>query len=75
MVAAVQLVGIAVVCCREKPTELVGQARMKVFVLVRKMRKAGDVIGLAALKAANCMSHASELSEAVALYEPAVPAT
>ena len=58
-------------CWRVKAAELVGQARMKVLVPVRKIRMDGGVTGAAGLKAASCKSHAPELRLAVALKEPA----
>src|SRR5215475_885114 len=73
LVARVQVEGRrAGVCCKEKVAELVGQERMNVFVPVRKMRRDGGVIGASGLKAATCISHAPELSVAVALKEPTV---
>jgi len=72
-VEAVQDVGSRVEdCCRMKVLELVGQARMKVLVPVRKMRRDGGLTGDAGLKAAICMSHAPELRLAVPLNEPVV---
>lgn len=60
------------VCCKEKVKGLVGQARMKVLVPVRKIRMDGGVIGASGLKAASWMSHAPEFRVAVALKEPVV---
>ena len=72
-VEAVQDVGSRVEdCCKMKVLELVGQARMKVLVPVRKMRRDGRVMGVADFKAAICISHAPELRLAVPLNERVV---
>jgi len=76
LVEGVQEVGERVGdCWSVRVEELVGQARMKVLVPVRKIRRDGGVMSAADLKAAICMSHAPELRVAVALKEPAVVAT
>jgi hypothetical protein len=72
-VEAVQDAGSSVGdCCRVKAVEFVGQARIKLLVPVRKMRRDGGVRDAAGLKAAICMSHAPELRAAVALNAPEV---
>ena len=72
LVEGIQEVGERVgECWRVKAAELVGQARMKVLVPERRIRRDEGVTGVAGLKAAICISHAPELRVAVALKEPA----
>ncbi len=57
LVEGVQEVGERVgVCWRAKAAELVGQARMKVLVPVRKMRRDGGVTGVAGIAAIKKLS-------------------